>query len=165
MNSKTLIIYLSLTGNTRKLARRIASKMENADLQELALKTKIPESHFFLILKLAFYSFFRIPFQTKVPPIQLENYDCIVFGGPVWMGRVAVPLMQLVKDIKCKGKKVGLFVTHNGEIGNVFEEFSSDLKLQKLSSQLAINGSEDMDGLRAQEKIRNFIATLDVQNI
>lgn len=81
------------------------------------------------------------------------------------MGRVAAPLMQFVKDIKCTGKKVGLFVTHSGEEGSVFEEFRSELKLQKLRGQLAINASEDMDGSMAQEKIRNFIATLEGQNI
>jgi flavodoxin len=106
---KIIIVYFSLTGNTRKLAVKIYEiiKAKNFDVRLFELEEKKE------------YSFFRNCFNAisekiieidKIPHI--ENYDLLFIGTPVWAGKITPHVRSFLKDVELKGKKVFLFTTY-----------------------------------------------------
>ncbi|MCX7917062.1 MAG: flavodoxin domain-containing protein [bacterium] len=106
---KIIVIYLSLTGNTKKLAVKIyetlKSKNYDISLFEIACDKK--------------KSFFRNCFDTlfekkveieKVP--NLSNYEIIFLGTPVWVGKITPYIRKFIEEIDLTGKKVFLFTTY-----------------------------------------------------
>ena len=161
MEPKTLIVYLSLSGNTRKFAHAIASCMDNVDVKEVVLSTSIPKSKFGLVFKFGFYSLFKIPFSMKVPKVDIQEYETIVLGSPIWMGKVAIPLLQAIKKWNFRGKRVALFLTHNGDDGNAIEDFKTELNLTNLTGALSLIGSQEVNCDEVKEKIKRFITNLE----
>ena len=78
---KVLVVYYSLSGNTRAIARKIAS-MTNADIYEIKTKGKMPSG-------LKIYKEIRKQLKTgKYPEIESKmpdfaSYDYIFVGAPV----------------------------------------------------------------------------------
>ena len=161
MKPKTLILYLSLSGNTRKLANKIASMASEAEVKEISLLTKVPSSKFGLIFKFGLFSLFKIRFKMKVPSLNMGCYDRIAFGAPVWMGKVAGPFVQAIKALDVGDKKLALFVTHNGDLGRSFEEFKWDLNAASLGAELEVKGNDDLNTIENLDKINTFITNLE----
>ena len=94
---KALVSYYSRTGNTKKMAARIAGVLESQGL-ETDLKTVAGTS-----------------------PADLLGYDCIVLGSPTYYGTMAWELKKLLDEsVKFHGKlrgKVGGAFTSSANIG------------------------------------------------
>jgi flavodoxin len=104
-----IIIYFSLTGNTRKLAVKIYEilKAKNLDVNLFELESK--EKYSFL--KNCFNAISeKIIGLDKIPHI--ENYDLLFIGTPVWAGKITPHVRSFLKDVELKGKKVFLFITY-----------------------------------------------------
>lgn len=99
---KTLVIYYSYTGHTRKLAAELAGK-EGADLYEV-LDAKRPG-----VLK-AYTAGCVAALRMKraaIRPItvELDSYDTIIVMSPIWAGHPA-PAINSVLDRLPAGKTV-----------------------------------------------------------
>ena len=106
---KVIIIYFSLTGNTQKLAMKIYEflKSKNFDVSLFKLERKEKCSFW----KNCFYAIFKNIIKIeKVPDI--ENYDLIFIGTPVWAGKITPYVRSFIKNIELKDKKVFLFTTY-----------------------------------------------------
>lgn len=99
---KTLVAYYSKTGNTKKIAEKIA-RLFGADVDEIIL---IGEK--------------QIKFG-KNP----EEYDLVIVGTPVNGFRVSNPTKQYLHKNKDKIKKVAFFCTHWGILGKTFKEMET----------------------------------------
>jgi len=94
---KALVSYYSRTGNTKRMAARIAEVLEAQGL-EVDLKT-----------------------VEDTAPADLLGYDCIVLGSPTYYGTMAWELKKLLDEsVKFHGKlrgKVGGAFTSSANIG------------------------------------------------
>jgi len=108
---KTLVVYYSLTGATRKVARELARVLK-ADLDEIESTTSYA----------GLWGYFRggrDSWRGHLAPIEPAgvapgDYDLVVVGGPVWAGHAAPPLRRYIQDHKPEFKKVGFFFTEGG---------------------------------------------------
>ena len=107
---KTIVIYYSCSGNTKKFAQEFAEK-EGADLCEV--KTLKPLNGFSAL-------FVGCPkaFSGKGLPIHplgtdMESYDKIVLMAPVWGGNPASPINSVI-EILPSGKNVEMRMVSSG---------------------------------------------------
>lgn len=107
---KTLIIYYSLTGTTRTLARRLATALD-ADLTELTCKRY--SRGVFGYLMAAFDSLRgHLPDIGAAPSAQ--GYDLVLLGAPIWVGRPAPPIRAYLATRPDLPERVGVFLTSGG---------------------------------------------------
>jgi len=88
--ARALVCYHSRTGNTQKMAMRIAEVLKEEGLEVELKKVK------------------------DVAPQELLEYDCLIFGSPTYYGTMAADLKKLIDDSvrhhgKLRGKVGGAF--------------------------------------------------------
>lgn len=108
---KALIVYYSLTNYTKLVADTLADAL-SCDLRPLVDKKKrkgilgyIFSAVDALLAKRA---------KLVDPDYNLEGYDYIIIGSPIWVGRPTPAVLTFFDNIDLKGKKVVLYVTMGG---------------------------------------------------
>jgi flavodoxin len=107
---KTLILFYSFSGSTRKLASQKAAET-GADIEEITETKKM------FVLKAYTVGAFRAMKRKKVDihPIksQLNNYEKIIIMIPVWASNPAPAFNSIVEQLPA-GKKVELVMVSAG---------------------------------------------------
>lgn len=123
MSRQVLILYYSQFDNTAKLASSI-HRQTGADI----LRLRVPQGYFPDNMEETDKVFKRdqktgqLPaLTTKLP--QLQYYDTILIGGPVWDGKVASPILRLLQMMVNYQGKVVPFSTGWSDTGNYQQDF------------------------------------------
>lgn len=105
---KTLVVYYSRTGNTRRVARRIANGLE-ADVEEI--EDSKDRDGVIGFLKGGKDSLFRnrteLEELTKMP----RDYDLILVGTPVWAGTACPAVLTWLERFSDDLGDAGFFLT------------------------------------------------------
>ncbi len=159
---KTAIVYYSLTGNADFAAKRIAGKL-NADLIRLETEKAYPDS--------GFKKFFwggKSAVMGETPalaeqPFQLQDYDCVVLGTPVWAGTFAPPVRTLIRANagKWKGKKVAAFICSGGGSGKALDKLKTELDIPSFAATLSLIDPKDRPSRENDGKIAEFCASVE----
>ncbi len=109
----TLVVYFSFNGNTKFIAEKIAETL-NADVAELKISKKYPEQGF----RKYFWGgksviFGETPTLTN-EPIDLNRYETVIIGTPVWAGSFTPPIKSFISQYKIQGKRIAMFASHGG---------------------------------------------------
>lgn len=120
---KTLMIYYSRTGITRKIAQALAQRLK-ADIEEIVdLKDRKGPWEY---LKAGRDAMKRIPAEIAVTKNNPDYYDLVIIGTPVWAGNMACAVRTYIGKNKDKFKKIALFCTMGGSgEQNTFKEMES----------------------------------------
>ncbi|GAA3630774.1 flavodoxin [Lactobacillus hamsteri] len=124
---KTLIAFYSWSGTTKRLANKIHKLIPNSDLLEI----KVPDSTFSSDMHktASIYenqkSIHNLP-QILNMPNNVNEYDLIVLGSPVWDWGVSSPVMSFIENISNFRGKVAPFYTSVGN-SQRFMEFFHDV--------------------------------------
>lgn len=107
--NKTAVVYYSQTGQTRRVAERIAVKA-GADLIEV-----IPEREYDSDMWKAADEAMEELKTGNLPEIRqlpdLSSYDTVLVGGPVWGMTISNPLLTFFRKTDLSGKTVSGFWT------------------------------------------------------
>ena len=109
---KTLVVYYSRSGNTRKVADEIATVLK-ADEEELQDgKSRKGPVAFILAGREAMHKT-----TVTLQPLSHDpaTYDMVVVGSPVWAGTVCSPVRTFLAKNRGKLKQVAWFCTSGGE--------------------------------------------------
>jgi multimeric flavodoxin WrbA len=117
---KIVVISYSLTGNNEALANSIA---EEFAAEHIKITEPKPRTMGSIILDLIFN---RTP-QVQPIPERLENYDLILFFGPIWMGQVATPLRAYLKHLKTNLRRYA-FISIGGGADGPNPKLAGELK-------------------------------------
>ena len=80
------------------------------------MKKGLPKSFFFSVLTGGFLAGLGVKSKLKEYDHNIEGYDEIIIGGPIWNGRFSSPLNRLLKDIDFSNKNVKfIFTAGSGE--------------------------------------------------
>ncbi len=90
---KTLIISYSYTGNNQALAQRVAEKL---GAEHFSLKETKERSNKDIFLDMLFHR----PVRFTALPQALEDYDLVLFMGPVWFFGIPAPLRNLFNGLR-----------------------------------------------------------------
>ncbi len=119
---RVLVVYYSLSGNTRVIAQKIQARTK-ADIYEIKTVEPLPSGP-------ALYTGVRKQIRSKSYPAvqggwpELADYDVIFVGAPVWWYTAATPLLAFLEQADFHGKKVAFFSTQGSNPGT----FMADVK-------------------------------------
>jgi flavodoxin len=89
---KTLVISYSLTGNNEALATSLAEALGSEHVRITERKSRTMGT---IVTDVIFK---RSP-KIEMPTNGLEDYDMVLFVGPVWMGQIAAPFRRCFKAL------------------------------------------------------------------
>ena len=121
---KILIVYYSFEGSCKYVAEEI-SKNLNAEILELKPKTDVKTKG---ILKYVFGG--KQAFSNEKPELlplekNINSYDFIFLGTPVWAWNYAPALKTFFSEHKIKEKKMALFCCSGGGKGKTLENMKN----------------------------------------
>lgn len=84
--------------------------------------------------------------KLKSNVVDINDYDVIYIGGPVWWGHLPVCMFDVLDNLDFTSKIIKPFTTHEGSgLGNVMEDIQKHCKNGVLKEGLAIRGCKVKD--------------------
>lgn len=117
---KKLVVYYSLEGNTKFIAESIADEIK-ADIFKLEPVKDIENSGFVKYLLGGSQVMFKKTPQLKTITQDIEDYDIIFIGTPVWAWNFSPPIRTFLSDVKISKKQIALFCCCQGQAGKTFQ--------------------------------------------
>jgi flavodoxin len=105
---KTLVVFYSRTGNTRRLARAIAGAL-NAEIEEIADQAN--RRGLFGYLRSGNEGWFGR--RAEIRPVRHDPraFDVVIVGTPIWRVSVSSPVRTYVQDHATEMRNVAFFCT------------------------------------------------------
>lgn len=110
---KRVVVYYSLSGNTQKAAEMIAKKL-GADIEVLKLTKEYHMEGFTRFLKGGMQAIFEMRPELRALSKDLDQYDEIVLGTPIWAGKCAPAINTFIKNETIKEKITAVFTSSGG---------------------------------------------------
>lgn len=139
---KTLIAFYSYTGNTRKLASQIHTTI-GGDIVEIET-VALYEGEYNSVVNQGqdeVNSGYKPP--IKALSVQLDKYDTIILGTPVWWYTVAPAVLTFLTENNFVGKKIIPFATNGGWIGHTFKDIKELCPDSEVKNEINIKYSGD----------------------
>ncbi len=153
---KTLVVYYSRSGTTKKIADEICDKM-NCDIEEI-IDNKNRKGLFGWLIA-AFDA--RSKKLTVIENIKNDpsKYDLVIMGTPIWAGLMAPALRTYINQNKNQFKKVAFFCTHggSGEL-KTFKDIEDSTGIKPIS-KLGISAKDLQTGY--EDKLKEFILEIN----
>lgn len=116
MRKRALIAYYSYTGRTGQLARALASSLDAADhdleeIVEVRLRRGWSGG-----LRAAAGAMLRRATPIALPLHPPDEYEVVLIGTPIWMGRVATPMRTYLQSQSFGDARLGVFSTSGGPV-------------------------------------------------
>ncbi|MET0323338.1 MAG: flavodoxin [Duganella sp.] len=110
---RTLVAYLSRSGNTRVLAG-VIHRAEPSDLFEIRTVRAYPDDYFETVEQAR-----QERDRGDLPPLQgplpaMAQYDRLYLGFPIWGETLPAPVRSFLSQLDLQGKTVVPFITHGG---------------------------------------------------
>lgn len=157
---KILIAYFSRTGNTREIANQI-HKIVGGDIFEIQSANPYPEDYNAVVeqARKELDSDYRPPLKTQVK--DLESYDMIYLGYPIWWGTYPMPVKTFLADNDFSGKIIAPFCTHEGSaLGRSVTDLKEICPNSTVLTGLAIRGSTVKN---AQDKVSEWLKNIKLK--
>lgn len=144
---KTLIVYLSRTNNTKRIAEIIQSNV-GGKLIALELQTPYPDNYQATVAQVAKENEtnFLPPLKTKIDNI--EQYDIIFIGFPTWGMQLPPPTKSFLTEYNLSEKTIVPFNTNAGYgLGSSIETIKQLCPKSKVLNAFSIKGGIERDGI------------------
>ena len=109
--NRVLIVYYSLSGNTERVARDLATRL-GADLEQIREPTN--RRGFLGYLRAALDSLRGTSVQLVGPVRNPRDYALTIVGTPVWAGRITPAARTFLKSIRDVAPAIAFFTTSGG---------------------------------------------------
>ncbi len=155
---RRLVVYYSLSGNTEDAAYKIAESL-GADLLKLETVRAMPKSFTAqMIVGGGQVAFNHIP-KLKAFDKDLDSYDEIILGSPIWNSKGVPAVNAFLKDDKAAKKVTSLFfLSAGGDIEKGLEAITKQIPNLKNTVSLLDRKSEGSSENPA--KITDFISRI-----
>ncbi len=150
---RTLIVYYSRTGTTRRLADALAAKLK-ADVGEIRCDRYRPGG--LRYLRAGYDSL-----KGKMPPIEMpqknpSEYDLFLIGAPVWTSYPALPIRAYLDNSPELPAQIAVFLTHGGHSPpEKSVKMMASLLPRQIEAALTLSADE-VNGDALLEAIRSF---------
>jgi flavodoxin len=158
---KTAVIFYSYEGNTALIAELIKTAI-NADVFEIKTMDSKKRSGFFKIA----WGVSQVLFKKKpvlLPlSVNVNAYDLIILGTPVWASSPAPALVSFLDKTKINGKKIALYCCHGGGKGEIFSKLKALLPGNTFAGEIDfLNPAKNEDTVGIKQKIEQWLKTLN----
>jgi len=142
---KKLVIFYSFEGNTKYIAENIAEAV-GADMLELKPKKDVSSGGFMKYLLGGSQVVLGKKPELNDLDKNLEEYDVIFIGTPVWASNYAPSLRTFFSQVNLKNKKIALFCCNRGGVGKTFTAMREELKENHILGEI-----EFVDPIKGQQ--------------
>ncbi|MDR2777698.1 MAG: hypothetical protein LBB24_02940 [Rickettsiales bacterium] len=153
---RALVVYYSLSGNTRVVAESIGRKI-NADLYEIRTQRKY---NFVSALLSKLQKHEQIDLNISDLP-NLSSYDVIFIGSPVWAGSIPTPLLSFLRTVDLDGKKIAPYSTHRGGVGKFHAVLRENAKNAKILRTIDFYRAKKIDDISLENMITDWLNNLE----
>lgn len=156
----SLIIYYSLSGNTRMVAN-ILHGLAGGDILEIKTIQPYPDD-FHAVVEQAREER-RINFLPPIQPIgiNLQQYDTVYLGFPIWGNTIPQPVATFLSQNNLAGKTIIPFCTHDGYgVGRSFQVVAEYCPNARLRAGFDMVGA---DARNAQSLLVNWLNGLGIE--
>ena len=131
---KTLVVYYSFTGNSKKIAEYVKDKL-NADIIELEPKIPFSDDYDTVVDE---WQNNDIKRDVEIKPVNtnLEEYDKVVLITCVWWYGISPVMKKFLKDYDLSGKDIIVAASNAGWIGHSFEDYETLLPNSNIKGTL-----------------------------
>lgn len=140
---KSIIVYFSLTGNTKKLGVKIYEILKKENFKPELFEIEIKEKHNFI--RNCIDAIKKRTVQIEKIPL-IEKFDLIFIGSPVWAGSITPAVRSFIKETDFSGKDVFLFTTYGSGLlkEKAMKEFEEMVKEKngKIIGKIEIKGKK-----------------------
>lgn len=152
------VVYYSLSGNTKEAAKIIARKL-GAKIFEIDLVKLLPKNTVRQMLVGGMQSTFGRRPKIKGVPDNIDYYDEIILGMPVWAGMPASPVNTFIKNYGVADKIDAVFTfSGGGDNDRCLAQLSKSLK--NIKSQVALADRNSNAAKDNQEKLEKFVMSI-----
>ena len=156
---KTAIIYYSFEGNTALVAKTAASVV-NADIFEIKTADTRKRKGLAKYLWGGGQALRRKKPALLPLHIDINAYDLVILGTPVWAGCPAPAIVSFLDKTKITGKKVALFCCHGGGKGKVFAKLKALLPGISIAGEIDFVNPAKTESADLKKKLGDWIKTL-----
>lgn len=122
---KKIFIYYSMYGNGDLISD--IYKEKGYDIRKVISKVNYPKKMFPLMMIGGFKALFKIKDKLVDFDNNIDNYDEIVIGTPIWFDRVSAPINSVLKVLNLSNKKVSfVFWSASGNATKAVERISKE---------------------------------------
>ncbi|SHO45342.1 flavodoxin [Anaerocolumna xylanovorans] len=161
MNSKKLVVYYSMDGNTKQVAEKI-HKATGADIVEI--DTVIPYTGTDEEIVKQGEDEVKRKYMPQIKPLQvnLGDYDTIIIGTPTWWYTMSPAILTFITSNDFAGKTVIPFQTHAGWPGHGMKDIKDACKDASVMNEKTIKFSPQQFGLMetSEKELSKWIETL-----
>lgn len=162
---KTAIVYYSMSGNTKYVADKIADGIKNSgevDIIRIESKKAYPDKG-----AKKFFWGGKSAVMGETPALQpyefnLEKYDRIIFGTPVWASTFVPPLKTFINENPdIKDKEIAVFTCFSGgSADKAIDKMKKYIGIEKFEAELILIDPKDKVKEEDDEKIVEFCSML-----
>lgn len=155
---KVLVIYYSWAGHTQDIAGQIAS-LTQGDVYLIETEENFKSSP-------AFYARVKKDLKEKNYPKlkgqmpNIDSYDTIFVGGPVWWYTMATPLYSFLGQMNFKDKKVIPFSTQGSNPGTFLQDFTTNAENAQIGTYANFNNVSTKYSTEVHNKIVHWLNNL-----
>jgi flavodoxin len=153
---KSLVVYYSRTGVTRKVAQKLSADL-GADLEEIIDRRK--RSGIFGFLRSGMEEYMERLATIDQARNDASQYDVVVIGTPVWSYKMSSPVRTYIVNNREKIKAVAFFVTLEGKDSEKVLAEIEELVGKKPISSVSLRRA-DVERETYAEKIKDFLSKL-----
>ena len=160
---KTLIVYYTLEGNVAYLAETLGNQLQGR-CYFLEPAKAYPKKGLIKYLFGGKDAVFGKGEALKNPLPNLDGYDLILVGTPVWASRPAPPVQTFLEKADLKGKAVGFFASHKGGgADKCFARMKEKLdETVKYLGDIEFQNAKDGDRELIEQHLANWIENLEI---
>lgn len=158
-DTSTLIVVYSYSGNTRRVAQ-ILQDVTGGDLLEINTRRDYVGDMATMAVQTRIERATGLLPSLDVELPNIERYDRILIGGPVWSYTVATPLSRFLSDMNFTGKQIAPFWTDAGSPGDYVTDFTSQVQGGEVSAGLGLSGSSRLSDEEVTQRSEERLNTL-----
>ncbi|MGL5540426.1 MAG: flavodoxin family protein [Erysipelotrichaceae bacterium] len=152
---KTLLVYYSLSGNTKAIAEEIAQELQ-IDSMEIKTKWGYPKARALQVVVGGGQVTFKMKPSIGYDKTKWSQYDQIILGFPVWAGNVTPAIRTLLHEQKDHKKVVACFTTSGtGDNASALDALKKVLPSVKVSASFVNAQSSEVKS--NPDKVKAFV--------
>lgn len=148
-----LVVYYSLSGITQEVAQRIAVRCacESERIADTRARRGVPG-----YLRSCYEALARTTPSIAPATRDPGDYDVVILGSPVWVGRLAAPMRSYLHAHAGSFHAVAAFCTMGGSGGEAVLDEIAALCGKPLAARMALSDG-DIKGGHDRERIAQFV--------
>ena len=154
------VIYFSISGNSEKIARLIASKYPQVELIPIVINEKIPKYKIGQILKYGTRTIMNRPIDYTCELERVKEMDVIIIGFPIWVGRIPSPLREIISQVDLKDKKIAAYCTYDSSPGDMKDQLFAFTESELFTSFHSFKDPVDVNSESFNNEIERLMRTV-----